>query len=152
VTSDSSPLLGLLVGMDPSDQHQLAARRTEWVSIVNAGDLPGYVQLVGENVLWLPPAQPPIEGRKAFEAWLRPFFERFDYEFVIEDPDVRLSGDWAVETGAFDTVMTGEDGMPTRHGGEYLVFWHRESDGIWYLERYLDQTLSDRHQTSSDNR
>ena len=126
--------------MDPSDEHQIAARRTEWVSIVNSRDLAAYVELVSQDVLWLPPGQPPIEGRKAFEAWLRPFFERFEYEFRLEDPSIQFSGDWVVETGAFDTLMTAEDGVSTRHGGGYLVFWHRQSDGVWYLERYLDET------------
>lgn len=125
---------------DERHKEQISKRRAEWISAVNRSDLSRYAALVSENVVWFPPGQPPIEGRRGFEDWLKPFFENFDYEFKLKDVSLRLDNDWAIETGVFETILTAKDARTSRHEGEYVAFWHREPDGEWYLERYVDQS------------
>lgn len=122
------------------DQQDIATRRDEWVSIVNSGDVDAYVGLLSEDVLWLPPGQPPLRGRDEFLVWIEPFFERFRYTFDIRRAVVRIAGDWAIDRGTFDTFLTPIERPSGRHTGRYLVFWHREQDGTWYLERHIDET------------
>ena len=125
----------------PDDLQAIASRREQWVAAVNARDVDRYLELLTEDVVWFPPGQAALHGRGAFKAWVEPFFERFSYEFDLLAPTLRLAGDWAVERGGFETLMKSvEDGQAGRHTGSYLVIWRRDSDDVWCIERYLDET------------
>lgn len=129
--------------MQEAQQH-LHQRRDEWVQIVNAGDLEGYVGLFSENAVWLPPGQTAVAGRPAIREWLTPFFKQFHYNFSIENEQIRIAGDWAIERGTFHSELTRkEGGEPMRHSGKYVVLWHRGEDGLWHIDRYLDVTEID---------
>lgn len=127
----------------PGDLHPIAERRQQWIDAVNARDVDRYIELLTEDIVWLPPGQPALSGRPAFAAWVRPFFERFGYEFGITEPTVRPAGKWAVERGTFQTRMTplkgGEVGF---HTGAYLALWRKEADDTWRIERYIDETAT----------
>lgn len=124
-----------------TDLQAIAHRRQEWIAAVNARDVARYLELLTPDIVWLPPGQPALSGRRAFESWVRPFFEQFAYEFDITEPDVRIAGDWAVERGAFQTRMKAlDDGRSGQHEGRYLVIWRRASDNSWRIERYVDET------------
>jgi uncharacterized protein (TIGR02246 family) len=125
----------------PDDLQAITHQRREWIAAVNARDVDRYVDLLAEDVVWLPPGQPALRGRSAFAAWVRPFFERFSYEFDLVGPTVRLAGDWAVERGGFTTRMGPlEGGQRGHHTGNYMILWRRDSDGRWRIERYIDET------------
>ena len=125
----------------PGDLEEIEHQRQEWSAAVNARDVNRYLEILTEDVVWLPPGQRARSGKRDFESWVRPFFERFSYEFTITQADVRIAGDWAVERGAFQTKMTAmEDAQSGRHAGTYLVLWRRESDSRWRIERYIDET------------
>jgi len=125
----------------PSDLEAIEHRRKQWSAAVNERDVDGYLELLTEDIVWLPPGQPALSGKEAFESWVRPFFERFSYEFVIGEAEVRMAGDWAVERGTFQTKMRSlDDGQVGRHGGTYLVLWRRDIDDTWRIERYIDET------------
>ena len=123
-----------------SDLQAIAHQRQQWIAAVNARDVDRYLELLTDDVVWLPPGQSALSGRRAFKAWVQPFFERYSYEFVITEPSVRLAGDWAVERGGFRTKMRSlDDGQTGRHAGTYLVLWRRESGDTWRIERYIDE-------------
>lgn len=123
------------------DLEMIENRRRAWSAAVNARDIGGYLDLLTEDVVWFPPGQPAFRGKEAFEAWLRPFFDRFRYRFAIEDPLVQLAGAWAVERGTFRSEMVSlSDGETMQHGGRYLVIWRKDQDAVWRIERYLDVT------------
>jgi uncharacterized protein (TIGR02246 family) len=125
----------------PSDLQTIEHQRQQWTAAVNARDVDRYLELLTEDIVWLPPGQPALSGRRAFESWVRPFFERFSYEFVITEAEVQLAGDWAVERGTFQTKMRAQDdGQSGDHAGTYLVLWRREPGGTWRIERYIDET------------
>jgi len=127
----------------PNDRESIERRRQEWIAAVNARDVDGYLDLLTDDVVWLPPGQPAISGNQAFASWVGQFFERFSYEFVITEPEVRVAGNWAVERGAFQTKLTSlNDGQAGQHAGRYLVLWRKEGDGAWRIERYVDDTRS----------
>lgn len=130
-----------------NDLTAIDARRKEWIDAVNARDRDGYAALFTEDAVWVPPGVDAISGRESIRQFLGPFFARYEYEFSIAGPVVRVAGDWAVERGVFTSRMTpvsgGEGGS---HSGIYHVIWRKEADGAWYLERYIDVTdLSTEH-------
>lgn len=125
----------------PTDPVPLCARRQEWIAIVNAGDVNRYLSLLTEDCVWLPPGLPALTAKPAIGAWLKPFFDRFRYEFSITDIGLRIAGDWAIECALFESKMTPRcGGVPISHGGTYVVLWRKEPDGNWYVERYADAT------------
>jgi hypothetical protein len=81
-----------------------------------------------------------IRWREAFQAWLEPFFRRFDYDFHLEPKQVRVFEGWCAEGGTFRSVMTPKGGgEPQEHGGTYAVLWRLDqSDDTWRIERYVD--------------
>ena len=120
---------------------ELGRRHRAWIDAVNGTDLTAYADLVCEDVVWLPPGQPPIEGRAAFRAWLEPFFGRYAYDFSIEDPVFRMAGDRAVEKARFRSRMTPRDGgEDMTHEGRFIALWRRDGDAVWRIERYVDDT------------
>jgi len=130
------------------DANAIKRRRQQWVAAVNAGDVNRYLDLLAEDVVWLPPGQPAVSGRDAFAAWVDPFFQRYHYEFVLKAPKVTVAGDWAVERGAFETTMTSKaDGQSDSHEGTYLVLWRRAAGDVWRIERYIDETQVPRSAT-----
>lgn len=114
-------------------------RRSDWIRVVNQGNLDGYADLVAEDVVWLPPAGSPIEGREAFRLWLEPFFEQYGYEFNLEPTRVQMFDGWCAEVGRFHSILIGKGGGDAReHGGEYFVLWRLDPDAVWRIERYVD--------------
>lgn len=112
-----------------------------WVEAVNGTDLEAYADVVCRDLVWLPPGQDAIEGRAAFRRWLAPFFEQYDYEFSVTGTAFRVAGTWAVEKGRFRSVMTSVDGGATmEHSGRFLALWRRDDDGVWRIERYVDDS------------
>jgi len=127
----------------PNDRESIELRRQEWAAVVNARDVDGYIELLTDDVVWIPPGQPAVSGKQAFASWVRPFFERFSYEFVITEPELRVAGNWALERGTFETKMKSlNDGKTGQHAGAYLVLWRKEGGGVWRIERYVDDTRS----------
>lgn len=130
--------------MMENDTKRLRQRRDEWIQIVNVGDLERYVGLFREEAVWLPPGQAAVVGRSAIKAWLTPFFEQVDYTFSIRDEQVRFAGDRAIEKGTFHSALTRKEGGESmRHSGTYMVLWHREENGLWFIDRYFDITEID---------
>ena len=119
----------------------LRRTREKWLRVVNAGDPDAYAELLSEEGLWLPPRQEPVLGRAAFREWLRPFFDRYEYDFSLQRTRIRVRGDSAVETGGFVSRMTPKQGGETmEHRGTYTLVWRCEEDGEWRIERYVDDT------------
>jgi len=117
----------------------VAARRDDWCAALNDDDPDAYLDLVAEDLVWLPPMGAPIEGREAFRRWLEPFMERFEYEFAVAPAHIRPFDGWCAETGRFRSVLTEKTGgEPRAHGGHYFVLWRLDDDGVWRMERYVD--------------
>ena len=118
----------------------LREQHEQWAAAVNARDIEAYAELVVEDVVWIPPAGDAIVGRHAFREWLKPFFESYDYEYSATNAKFLAAGDWIAERSDFESRMTPVGGGATMsHTGVYLAIWRRDSDGIWRIDRYVDQ-------------
>ncbi|TFG65014.1 MAG: DUF4440 domain-containing protein [Gemmatimonadales bacterium] len=131
-----------------SDREAIERRRQIWIDFTTAGDVAGCVALLTEDAVWFPPGMAALSGREPVREWMAPFFEMYDYDFSVLNPLLRLAGNWALDRGTFTSTLTSRyDGRQTSHGGEYLISWRRESDGEWYIERYVH--LSDLEEDAS---
>ena len=124
-----------------NDQSGIDASRQEWIGATNAADPERCVATMDTDIVWFPPGMEPLEGRQAVHEWMVPFFQRFEYDFSVADVQLRLAGEWAVERGTYTSRLTSrEDAKTSSHTGRYLLIWHRETDGRWYMDRYVDIT------------
>lgn len=120
--------------------NELSERHEQWIAAVSSRDIESYAELVAEDVVWIPPAGHAIVGRRAFREWLEPFFEAYESEFSTADHRYRAAGDWVAESGAFESRMTpATGGSAMSHVGSYLALWKCDVDGIWRIDRYVDQ-------------
>ena len=124
----------------PDVDESLTRSRDRWIAAVNARSPDAYVDVLTEDIVWIPPGQGAVRGHDAMRAWLTPFFDRFEYDFTVEPAGVRLAGDWAIERGHFTSRLREAEGKWMTHGGDYLVLWRRAADGQWLIERYVDVT------------
>lgn len=125
-----------------SDARQaIEKRRRDWIAAVNGRDIDAYLDVLAEDIVWLPPGQAAVHGHAAFADWVGPFFESYEYDFTLENSTVEISGGFAVEQGSFVTALTSlESGKRMTHEGTYLVIWRQDEDDRWVIERYLDGT------------
>lgn len=122
-----------------SDRVAIEERRQEWVAVTCAADAVGSARMLTKDVVWFPPNSEALGGRKAVQEWMEPFFEMFEYQFSVLDVRLRLAGNWALEHAVFTSQLTSRhDGRSSTHGGFYILNWHKEPDGIWYIDRYID--------------
>lgn len=119
----------------------LRKQHQKWIHAVNNENIDKYVNILGEDAVWIPPGQQPIIGREAFKQWLAPFFGKFSYDFSISDEKFIVSGNWAFERAKFTSKMTPNcGGDPMTHFGTFTIFWHRNEENKWHIERYIDDT------------
>jgi uncharacterized protein (TIGR02246 family) len=116
--------------------------REAWIAAVCAADVEAYAEMVTNDVVWLAPGSDPVIGREAFRNWVTPFMSEFEYDFRLKDARARVCGGWAVEHGTFHSVMTTRDASGKRfeHSGPYMLFWRRDDNEMWRIERYADTT------------
>lgn len=122
----------------------IARARADWLARLGAGDLDGYVGAMTAGVVWLPPRGPAMQGVAALRHWLTPFLARYGYNFSVAEVRLRVAGDWVFERGRYRSVLTPaseEESMV--HEGRYALFWHRQPDGRWLIDRYADETQLD---------
>ena len=121
-----------------SDREAIEQRRQVWVDLTSAGDADGCVELLTDDAVWFPPGMAALCGRDQIRDWMASFFDIYEYQFSVPNPSLRLAGDWALDRATFISTLTSRfDGRQTDAKGEYLICWRRESDGDWYIERYM---------------
>ena len=60
----------------------------------NNGDFDGYMELVDDEAVWMPPNLPQINGKKAIGEWYNNW-EDITSEVEISNLNTQLCGDWA---------------------------------------------------------
>lgn len=113
------------------DVSAITGATAAWGAAFEAGDIPGSLKIVADDVVVVPPNQAELVGKEAFEEWARSTFGALDVESVeVTVADVRVAGDWAVSYGTWH--MSGSaGGAPVSDTTRYVVTWERQPDGSW---------------------
>lgn len=61
---------------------------------------------------------------------------------TFKTTDLVVTGDYAIETGAYDLTSQGPPpkGTPVRDVGKYVTIWKRQADGSWKIFRDIANT------------
>jgi len=112
------------------------------MAAMNGKDISKLMDMIAEDIVFLPPGFPPIRGKQAVEMMYRGFFQQFtkvDQTSTLEE--VEVAGDWAYAWGTERTVLflqTG--GAPIQMEGRGLSILRRQPDGSWRFARSLSNS------------
>jgi uncharacterized protein (TIGR02246 family) len=79
-----------------ADKHAILALLEHWRQATRAKDISAILELVADDVVFLPSTLPPIRGKNEVEKMYREFFPRYrEVKQQTNIEEVRVGGDWA---------------------------------------------------------
>ena len=129
-----------------ADLEAIDGVRAAHVAALNADDVEGWLGVFAEDGVQMPPNAPANVGKSAIRPWVEGLLGAFRCEFTLDVQEVRVSGDWAVERGAYRIMLTPKaGGTPMEDVGKYITIYQRQPDGVWKMARDIwnsDRPLS----------
>jgi uncharacterized protein (TIGR02246 family) len=121
---------------DAGDIQALNAILAEHVAAVNSSDTAATLADFTDDVIYLPPAGPPVRGKPALASFVGSFYEAFTADIGMVAEETILMGDWAFQWG----VLTGAvrplvGGQEAPLNGKWAYLYQRQSDGTWKIAR-----------------
>jgi uncharacterized protein (TIGR02246 family) len=125
---------------DEADRNAILALVDRWRLATKAKDIHAILELVADDVVFLPSSLPPIKGKDEVEKMYHAFFLQYreiKQEAVIEE--VRVAGDWAFLWGTDELRLIPESGEAEIHmRGKGLSILQRQFDGSWRFWRGIN--------------
>jgi uncharacterized protein (TIGR02246 family) len=107
-----------------------------WMRATADGDLETVLSLIAEDAVFLLPGQPPMRGREAFAAALRPALGQVHIEGRSEIEEIHVAENYAFCWSQLSLTVTPFQGGPVqRRAGPTLSVFRKEPDGRWVLFR-----------------
>ena len=104
---------------------------------LRSNDAEGFMTYVADDVVFMPPGEPPVRGRDAVRQWLTRFLRQYrTSRLILADREVFVGSRWAVEVGTFEWAL-----QPTVGGGtvvdrgNYMQVWKQQDDKTWRFAR-----------------
>ncbi len=118
------------IGLSPEDRDALQALTDAAVRMVVDRDWDALLELLTDDVVFLPPDEPAVIGKAAAADFLEGFPIITQYSATIESADGRA--DLAATRSSFDMTVETEDGE-TRMVGKRLATYRKEG-GRWRVD------------------
>ena len=111
----------------------------EFASAVGAGDLEQWLGTLTDDVVFLPPDQPRIDGKDAVRLWVKEnFFDPFRMMLNLRFDDLDVVGPVAYGHGRFTLPLTPKSaGSGTEMTGKFVYLFRRLPDGGWKFARVI---------------
>jgi uncharacterized protein (TIGR02246 family) len=128
---------------DADAKKQIEELVAQWVSATREKDIASLLELMTEDVAFLPAAGPAILGR----AGARAVYERlFAQASLVESRpavgEIQIAGDWAFLTGTDELVLTmAATGERMHLKGRAISILRRQSEGSWKFARGINNML-----------
>src|SRR5262245_30118824 len=99
-------------------------------SVASAEDLHGFMQLVADDAVFLPPGDKPLEGAAAIRAWYDNFFRAYDVQLQHIPGVSEVEGAVIIHRGnARGTLQPRGGGSPVSFDNKYLFAMRFDPDG-----------------------
>ena len=120
---------------DEDDKQKIREVISTWMQASAEGDLETILSLMAEDVVFLLPGRPPMQGRAAFAA-ASGAQGKMKLEGKPEIQEIHVAGDFAFCWSHLTLKMTPlPDGVPMSRAGHILSVLRREPDGRWVFFR-----------------
>ena len=116
-----------VVSADKGRESQIREASKAWDEAFNAEDLGAIIELYADGAVSMPPGFPALEGKEAISQDFEYIFANFDWEHETTIVSLLMSGNVAVERGAY----TMSEGGETFEAGKHIVI--RQKHGNAWL-------------------
>ena len=104
----------------------------------NEGDYEGYMAIIDEEAMFLPPNSAPIGGMETIRSIYQTEFGSNDFDLTIKTEEIHVSGDLAYSHSIWKGSMNPKDGSePFVFNNKNLVIYKRQVDGSWKIFRAM---------------
>jgi uncharacterized protein (TIGR02246 family) len=115
-----------------ADVEAIKARYDQKTAALKAGDLVRWINLFSEDVIFMPPNAPILDGREAVQQWGQPFFEQFNMDEAISFDEIEVSDNWAFGRTTYTfKAMPKAGGEEIVENGKYIHIFKKLADGTW---------------------
>jgi len=108
-------------------------------ALVAKGDVPSILNLMTDDVVFLPPNDMPKVGKEAYHVWVQAFQNQYAVVSKTISNEIRVAGDQAYEWGMLQETFTPRNtssGLkPVNFDGKFLRIFLRQPDGVWKIAR-----------------
>ena len=130
------------------DREAIRQLGQDWVEAVHRGDVDRLLDLVTDDVVFMPHDAPSIVGRAAVEQAYRAVFAAFEVEQTFAPEEIQVGGDWAFVRGTDAIEMKPRaGGDPIAVRGRGISILRRAEDGSWRFARGITNTASPQTRT-----
>ncbi len=121
---------------DQSDEQQIHHIINTWLKASAEDDLDTVLSLMAEDVVFLRPGMPPMQGRDAYAAASRSMQGKLRIHGHPDIREIEIAGDRAFVWNYLSITATPlPHGPPITSEGHILSVFRREPDGRWVLYR-----------------
>lgn len=118
------------------DEQAIRRLVATWLEATAAGDVPGVLQLMADDVVFLVAGQPPLRSRAAFAAGLQSLLENYRVESTGEIQEIEIAGNLAYCWNRLSAAIIPRGGGAVhRRSGHTLSILRKRADGTWVLVR-----------------
>jgi len=125
---------------EQADKESILVLADRWRLATRAKDIEAILELVADDVVFLPSSMPPIKGKEELGKMYRTFFQLYreiKHEAIIEE--IQIAGDWAFLWGTDELRLTPQSEEPAIHlKGKGISILRRQSDGSWLFWRGIN--------------
>jgi len=127
---------------DPAVVRQsIEAANAKFTDAMSKGDTATMFANYADDATMMMAGAPAWNGRAAIATGLSGMMS----QYAVTNPkfttwDVMVSGDVAVETGAYEMTMQEKGKKAINDKGKYLTVWKRQADGSWKIVRDIANT------------
>jgi ketosteroid isomerase-like protein len=101
----------------------------EWVRLCLKQEWDEWKELLAQDIVFLPPDQRLVEGKKAVRGWIEDF--PIMKEFTSTVVQVKGRDDFAWARGIFTMTVESESGAPMSMKGKWSSHYRKQPDGSW---------------------
>ena len=128
------------VATTEADVEAIRALLDDFVAAENAGDLQTIMALITEDVVTMPPEEPPVVGTDAVRTWWESTFGQVDIQGAVSDVEIQAFGDWGFVRGIWNVTATPKSGGEPQQNDYSFILVVRRENGAWKEARAVWNT------------
>jgi ketosteroid isomerase-like protein len=121
-----------------SDSVAIESLSRAFDSLLTASQEEPFLTLLTDDVAWMVPGQPALNGIEAVRGRLKWRFSTSKLDLVTKIEELRTSGEWGYMKASYQMRITPlAGGQPVDEEGKLINILQRTQDGQWKVARHL---------------
>ncbi len=121
-----------------ADMEAIKSLTGECLRTWNEGDYEGYMALIDEEAMFLPPNAPTFGGMETIRSIYKTSFDSLNFNVAITTEEIHVCGDLAFSRDGWKGSMNPKDGSePIVFDNKTLSIYKRQADGSWKYWRII---------------